>query len=163
MERRTQTTRSLTPSLARAACGHLPADRRGEMRRAVRVSCTVRRPDGGLVGDRTEDLSPQGLLVASSEPIEHGAELIVTFQATELALWFDTRATVRRIVEGRRPGDRGRALGLHFESLPSVSRLILRGHLQKAPPVAPQREPPPELLPRAIDYACAVRQALLGP
>jgi PilZ domain len=152
--------RILTPSIVRAACGHLPPNRRGEMRRAVRLGCRVRRFGGGLVGDRTVDLSPQGLLVVSDERIEPGTEVVVSFQATDLPVWFDTRATIRRIVEGRRPTDGGRALGLHFDSLPAVSRLILRGYLRKAPPVAPQRELPPELLPRRTDYAEAVRRAM---
>jgi hypothetical protein len=139
------TLRMLTPSLARAACGHLPPNLRREMRRAIRLGCRVRRRDGRLVGDRTLDLSPQGMLVFSDELLPCGAELVVSFRATELPLWFDTHATLRRIVEGRRPGDRGRALGLHFESMPPVSRLILRGHLRKIPPVVPTREPPPHL------------------
>jgi hypothetical protein len=152
--------RLLTPSLARAACGRLPSNRRGEMRRSLRLGCRVRRKDGRLVGDRTLDLSPQGMLVLSDERLADGAELFVSFQATELAVWFDTRATLRRIVEGRRPGDRGRALGLRFDSLPAVSRLILRGHLSSAPDVVPQREPPPELRSRSVDYADAVRRIM---
>jgi hypothetical protein len=77
-------------------------------------------------------------------------------------LWFDTRATLRRVVEGRRPGDGGRALGLHFESLPAVSRLILRGHLGRAPQTVPKRDPPPEVLSRPpFDYADAVRRTML--
>jgi len=150
----------LTPSLARAACGRLPTNRRGEMRRTVRLGCRVRRRDGRLVGDRTVDLSPQGMLVLSDERLDNGAELVVSFQATELSLWFDTRATLRRVVEGRRPGDGGRAFGLHFDSLPAVSRLILRGHLRKVPQVAPQRELPVDLRPRGFDYADAVRRIM---
>jgi hypothetical protein len=115
------------------------------MRRDMRLACRVRRRDGRLVGDRSVDLSPQGILVLSDEYLPCGAELVVSFQTTELPLWFDTRAILRRIVEGRRPGDRGRALGLHFESLPPVSRLILRGHLKKSPLIVPKRDPPPEL------------------
>lgn len=152
--------RMLTPSVVRAACGHLPPNRRGEMRRAIRLGCRVRRFGGALVGDRTVDLSPQGLLVFSDERIDRGTELVVSFQATELPVWFETRATVRRIVQGRRPADRGRALGLHFESLPAVSRLILRGFLRRAPPIAPQREVPPERVPHRTDYAEAVRRAM---
>ena len=155
--------RLLTPSLALAACGHLPPNRRGEMRRAVRLGCRVKRRDGRLIADRTVDLSPQGMLVFSDERMEDGTDLVVSFQATELSLWFDTRATLRRIVEGRRPGDGGRALGLHFESLPAVSKLILRGHLGKAPPIVPQRDLPLELRPRRrqFDYAEAVRRVML--
>ncbi len=151
--------RMLTPSLARAACGHLPVNRRGEMRRALRLGCRVRRRDGRLVGDRTVDLSPQGLLLVSDEELEPGTELAVSFQAAEPVLWFDAKATVRRVVQGRRPGDGGRAIGLHFESLPAVSRLILRGHLRRSPPTAPQRDVPHELCPHRIDYAAAVALA----
>lgn len=152
--------RLLTPTLARAACGRLPTNRRGEMRRAMRLGCRVRRRDGRLVGDRSIDLSPQGMLVLSDERLDHGTELVVSFQATELSLWFDTRATLCRVVEGRRPGDGGRAFGLHFDSLPAVSRLILRGHLRKVPQVIPQRELPVDLRPRAFDYADAVRRIM---
>jgi hypothetical protein len=162
METTARSLRMLTPSLVSAACGHLAPNRRGEMRRTIRLGCRVRRRDGRLVGDRTADLSPQGLLLVSDECIEDGAELTVSFRATDLPLWFDTRATVRRVVQGRRPGDPGRALGLHFESLSAVSRLILRGHLRKVPHVVPQRQVPPALAPRAFDYAQAVMRAMMG-
>jgi hypothetical protein len=152
--------RMLTPSLARAACGHLPPNRRGEMRRSVRIGCRVRAAGGRLIGDRTVDLSPQGLLLLSDEDLAPGSELDVTFQASEPLLWFETRATVRRIVEGRRPGDRGRAVGLHFDSLSAVSRLILRGHLRKLPQPQPHRQVPHELVPAAIDYAGDVTRIL---
>jgi hypothetical protein len=146
--------RLLTPSLARAARGHLPPNRRGEMRRSVRIGCRVRGHDGRLVGDRTVDLSPQGLLLLSDED--------VTFQASEPLLWFETRATVRRVVEGRRPGDGGRAVGLHFGSLSAVSRLILRGHLRKLPQPPPHRTVPHELVPARVDYAGDVLRAARG-
>jgi hypothetical protein len=152
--------RMLTPSLARAACGHLPPNRRGEMRRSVRIGCRVRGRDGRLVGDRTIDLSPQGLLLLSDEEIAPGSALDVSFQASEPLLWFETRATVRRVVEGRRPEDRGRAVGLHFDSLSAVSRLILRGHLRKLPQPPPRRTVPHELVPAQVDYAGEVTRIL---
>jgi hypothetical protein len=157
--------RLLTPSLARAACGHLPPNRRREMRRRVRLACRVRRMDDWrLVGDRTLDLSPAGLLVLSDERVEEGQDLVVSFQATELPIWFDACARVTRIVEGRRPGDPGRAIGVRFETLPSVSRLILRGFLRRHPLTRPQREPPLDLARLgAIDYAGQVRAALVDP
>ncbi len=146
--------RLLTPSLARAACGHLPTNRRGEMRRLVRLACRVRRMDDWrLMGDRTLDLSPQGMLVLSDERAEEGLDLVVSFQATELPIWFDTCAKVTRVVEGRRPGDGGRALGVHFETLPAVSRLILRGFLRKHPTVPARRELPIDLVAPRTDYA----------
>lgn len=148
----------LTPSLSRAACGRVPTNRRREIRRSACLGCQVRRKnDDRLVGDRTLDLSPQGMLVFSDERLDEGTELFVSFQATELPIWFDTRATVSRIVQGRRPGDIGRALGLRFETLPAVSRLILRGHLRKHPAAQAQRDPPAELAHKDPDYAQIVR------
>jgi hypothetical protein len=153
--------RLLSPSTARAACGRLPINRRGEMRRSVRLGCHVRRmEDWRLVGDRTLDLSPQGMLVLSDERLQEGTELVVSFQATELPIWFDTFGTVARVVEGRRPGDAGRALGVRFDTLPAVSRLILRGFLRRMPPPRPGREPPPDLRAEYPDYAEDLRPLL---
>lgn len=139
--------RMLTPSVVRSACGPLPPNRRREMRRSVRLAVRVRRmEDWRLLGDRTLDLSPQGMLVLSDERIDDQTECVVSFQATELPIWFDTCGRVTRVVEGRRPGDSGRALGLHFETLPAVSRLILRGFLRRHPIVPAHREVPIDLV-----------------
>lgn len=156
--------RLLTPSLARAACGGLAPNRRGEIRRALRFGCRVRRTDNlRLVGDRAIDLSPKGMLLLSDELLLPETDLQVSFMSTDFPIWFDTRATMVRVVAGRRPGDSGRALGLRFESLPSVARLILRGHLQKVPPTAPQREVPSDLRGRRDpEYGRIVRDILEG-
>jgi hypothetical protein len=154
--------RLLTPSLTRSGFGHLPPNRRGEMRRRVRLACRVRRMDDWrLLGDRTLDLSPAGMLVLSDERVEEGLDLVVSFQATELPIWFDACAKITRVVEGRRPGDPGRALGVRFETLPAVSRLILRGHLRRHPLTLAQRDPPLHLVRLSgTDYASEVRRAL---
>jgi len=160
-----RTLRLLTPSVSHAACRSLAPNRRCEMRRWARLGCRVRRIDNWrMVGDRTLDLSPLGMLVVSDERIDWGSEVVVSFQATELPIWFDTMATVVRIVEGRRPGDSARALGLRFETLPAVSRLILRGHLRKLPTPVPQREPPVDVDGRASDpdYAQLVKDIWAG-
>jgi hypothetical protein len=114
------------------------------------------------VGDRTLDLSPQGMLLLSDERADLGLDLVVSFQATELPIWFDTFARVTRVVEGRRPGDGGRALGIHFDTLPAVSRLILRGFLRNQPLTAAQRSVPLDRLAPVVDYASEVRRALDG-
>jgi hypothetical protein len=151
----------LTPSLSRAACGKLPVNRRRETRRSIRLGCRVRRMDDWrLLGDRTLDMSPQGLLVLSDERVDEGLELVVSFQATELPIWFDTTATLTRVVEGRRPGDNGRALGVRFDTLPAVQRLILRGFLRRHPETRAQRELPHDLAMErgeTPDYAGEVR------
>lgn len=156
--------RVLTPSVARAACGDVAANRRGEIRRALRLGCRVRRASSlRLVGDRALDISPQGVLVLSDERLDPGVELVVSFITSDFPIWFDTGATVARIAEGRRPRDAGRAIALRFESLPAVSRLILRGHLRKIPPTLPQRQPPPDLTARpGTDYARMIRDISIG-
>jgi len=117
-----------------------------------------------LLGDRTLDLSPAGMLVLSDERVEEGLDLVVTFQATELPIWFDACAKITRVVEGRRPSDPGRALGVRFETLPAVSRLILRGYLRRHPPTLAQRETPLDLARLSgIDYASQVRRVLGDP
>jgi hypothetical protein len=140
------------------------------MRHRARIGCRVRRiEDWRLLGDRTVDLSPQGMLVLSDERVEEGTSLVVSFQATDLPIWFDTCATVTRIVQARRPYDVGRALGVRFDTLPAVSRLILRGYLRRLPLTRPMREPPIELAARlsgrgsATDYAGMVRRILEQP
>jgi hypothetical protein len=157
-----QSLRLLTPSTVRAACGPVPTNRRREMRRRVRLACRVRRTDDWrLMGDRTLDLSPQGMLLLSEETADLGLDVVVSFQATELPIWFDTFARVTRVVEGRRPSDGGRALGIHFETLPAVSRLILRGFLGRHPLTEAQRSVPLDRMPAVVvDYASQVHQAL---
>jgi hypothetical protein len=155
--------RALTPTLVTAAHGTVPGNRRGEIRRSVYLGCRVRRiTNRGLVGDRSLDLSPQGMFLLSDENLEPGAQLLVSFQATDLPIWFDTQATVARLIAGRRLGDDGRGFGLRFRSLPAVSRIILRGHLRKAPRAAPQRWPAPMPNRREPDYAQLVRDIAEG-
>ena len=101
--------RTLTPSLAPAAFGFVPPrNRRREVRRAVRLPCSVvRKEDWQLLGNQTVDLSPNGMLFLSNEHTDAGSEVLVGFLATELPIWFDTNATVTRIVEGGRRATRG--------------------------------------------------------
>ena len=84
-----------------------------------------------------------------------GDECIISFRATDLNLWFDSVATVTRVIAGRRPTDRGPAIGLRFDSMDSVHRLILRGHLRKIPPPLPQRD-------QRIDYAATIFKIAYG-
>jgi len=125
---------------------------RKSVRRHVRIDCqVVRESDFALVGHRTLDLSPDGMLVRLSDDVLVGEKMLVSFQATQLGLWFDTQAEVTRIIRGRRPEDEGRAFGVKFTNMDSVSRLILRGHLRRVPPPLPQR-------PTRVDYAATIRQ-----
>ena len=122
------------------------------MRRAVRIDCqVVRERDFKLVARRTVDLSTEGMLVASEVDVLPGEELIVSFKTSAFNIYIAADATVARVIQGRRPGDRGRCLGLKFRELDAVSRLVLRGSLRKVPPPLPQRE-------RLVDYAATIRR-----
>lgn len=124
---------------------------RREIRRAVSMQCQIVRAwDFRLISDHALDLSPDGMLVASEAEVEPGDTVFVSFQATELGLWFDTEAKVTRVVHGRRPRDRGRGVGLRFSTLSGVRRLILRGHLRRVPPPIPGRA-------QRIDWAATVQ------
>lgn len=126
------------------------AAQRRAIRRFVPMTCrVVRERDFVQVSERALDISPDGMLVPCEAELLEGDEMIVSFRATEIGIWFDTDAVVARVVEGRRPGDRGRCVGLRFRSLDAVSRLILRGHLRRYPPPVPKRE-------QRIDYAATV-------
>jgi hypothetical protein len=125
-------------------------DRR-EMRRAVDFTCTVvRERDFRIVAHQAHDVSPDGLLVATEHDLELGENMIVSFRATQLGLWFDTEASVARVIRGRRPGDRGAGVGLSFTTLDRVKRLILRGHLRRVPPPLPRRT-------QRIDWTATIR------
>ena len=124
---------------------------RREVRRAISMTCQiVRERDFRLVSEKALDVSPDGMLVATDVELEPGENVFVSFRATELGLWFDTEAHVARVVRGRRPGDRGRGVGLRFSTLPRVKRFILRGHLRKVPPPIPRRA-------QRIDWAATIR------
>lgn len=129
-------------------------DRR-EVRRAVGLACSVlREHDFRPVSELALDVSPDGMLVATDHDLAVGEGLIVSFCATPLGLWFDTRARVARIVRGRRHGDRGAGVGLSFSTLDRVKRLILRGHLRRVPPPLPRRT-------QRIDWTATVRSVSL--
>jgi hypothetical protein len=131
------------------------ASGRQTTRRAAPVTCcVVRESDGRIIGRRGFDLSPEGMRVELLDfDVDRGDFLHVCFQATQLQKWFYTDAIAARVLQGRRPQERGRSLGLRFESLDAISRLILRGALRKVPPVLPVRE-------RRIDYAATLMKIL---
>jgi hypothetical protein len=132
---------------------------RRELRRRMTLACrVVRERDFQLLASNAIDLSPGGMLVMAIRDAEPGDELIVSFRATELGIWFDAEAKVARVVHGRRPKDRGRCLGISFTDFDPVSRLILRGHLRRSAPPVPQRRPRDA----RIDYAATVRRIALA-
>jgi PilZ domain len=128
---------------------------RHAIRHAVDLPCSVvREKDSKLASLRALDLSPQGMRVELRDvDVDVGDRFFVCFRTTPFGIWFYTDAYATRLLQGRRPKDRGRSLGLRFESLSSVSRLCIRGALRRVPPHLPQRE-------QRIDYAATVGKIL---
>lgn len=126
--------------------------RRNALRRAVRVPCQVVAEAGfRLLADRTLDLSLAGMLVDTRGSYAAlGEEVFVSFRAPRSHLWMDARATVTRLVKGRRAEDRAVGVGLVFTELDEIDRAVLRFKLQGTPPPVPARMPP-------VDYARTVR------
>jgi hypothetical protein len=124
----------------------LAPDRR-VTRRSVLVDCQVVRERGfELLGERGLDLSMHGMLLSSNRRAEVGEEVIVTFRVPGTRTWIDTIATVVRVVQGRRAGDRGPSLGLAFGVLTPEEQRLLRSALVPFPPILPARPP-------RVDYA----------
>jgi hypothetical protein len=79
------------------------------------------------------------MLVASDARVLTGESLIVTFRMPFSRTWVDAEATVARVIHGRRPTDRRRALGLFFDHIDDRSRSLLRTNLSELPPPLPTR------------------------
>ncbi len=115
---------------------------RRAFRREVLLSCqVVRERDFRLVSDLAFDLSTQGMLVATHASVQTGEEVLVSFRAPRSKEWIDVSARVARVVQGRRPSDRGRCLGLAFQGLDAAQERILFRHLRGLPAPEPNRLP----------------------
>ena len=118
----------------------LRASRRGSSRREVTLPCqAVRENDFSLIGERTCDLSIEGMLLPLRRPALTGDSLVVSFQIP--GMWIDCEATVARIVHGRRPSDEGPAVGLRFERMEPTARAALSGFLHGRRSPLPRRGP----------------------
>jgi len=126
-------------------------DRR-EVRRAISIPCQIlRESDFRLVAETALDVSPDGMLVQTEIDLEPGENVFVSFRATELGIWFDSEAKVARVIRGRRPTDKGKAIGLSFSTMSRVKRFILRNHLRKIPPPVPRRS-------QRVDWTATVNE-----
>lgn len=104
------------------------------------LSCqVVRDRDFRLVGSLALDLSTDGILVLTGERVLTGEEMWVSFRAPQTKEWFDVSATVARVLHGRRPGDRGRCLGLSFHSFAESEAHRLFEGLRGLPAASPHR------------------------
>jgi hypothetical protein len=127
-------------------------NQRNVIRRAYALPCrVVRETDFKLIGSCAVDVSQDGMMVLSDYDLWRGEDVFVSFQATELGIWFHAQAKVARVIEGRRPGDPGRALGLRFTKIDPIKRFILGSHLRRVPPPIPKR-------PQRIDWAASMRK-----
>jgi hypothetical protein len=124
-----------------------------ELRRGVRVACQAVADDGfRLLGERTLDVSPSGLLLETHGSFARlGEEVIVSLRVPDTRVWVDAIAQVARVVIGRRRTDRAQAIGLSFVSMDRSDRAILDAKLRFHPPPLPQRRAP-------VDYASVVRR-----
>jgi PilZ domain len=115
---------------------------RRAFRREVLLTCqVVRERDFRLVSDLALDLSTDGMLVSTEHTVLTGEPLLVSFRPPRSDRWLDVSATVARVVHGRRPGDRGRCLGLVFDGTDPSTRDLLFQHLRGLPPPEPARLP----------------------
>jgi len=124
----------MSPILARKV-------QRNAFRRDVLLGCqVVRERDFSLVSSLAFDLSQGGMLVLTAGRVLTGEELLVSFRAPQTGEWFDLEATVARVLHGRRPGDRGRCLGLEFQSFDLAGRWRLSEGIRGLPPASIGRD-----------------------
>lgn len=123
----------------------VPKNERRVVRRSVRVECQIVCELGLRTIDHvTMDLSPDGMLVVCGDEIGIGEKVLVSFRAPKTPIWFHAEGRVMRVVKGRRPSDRGRALGLRFENAEPSMRSALSELLKGVPPPVPARHIRPD-------------------
>jgi len=108
----------------------------------LRVPCqVVRLRDFRLVADRVEDFSAGGLLVSPAEPVLTGEPVLISMCFPATGDWLDAEAFVTRILQGRRPGETARCLGIEFDHLDRRGWLSLHRNLGRTPPAPPRARP----------------------
>lgn len=113
---------------------------RASLRRVTETPCQVVAEEGfRLLGERTLDLSADGLLLRSDATARLGEHVYVSLQVPLGRSWIDAEGEVVRVVRGLRRGDRARGLGVRFTRISAFDRALLSGALELLPPVAPAR------------------------
>jgi hypothetical protein len=129
---------------------------RGAVRRVAPLRCeAVSLERYSMLGTKVLDISETGMLLAAEgDPGDlHELVLVHLFDgASEVAL----QAEVARVLCGRRPHDRGVALGLTFTRAGGRGFRRLMGRLRGTPPPVPRRR-------LRRDYASAVAAIARGP
>jgi PilZ domain-containing protein len=115
---------------------------RRAFRRYVRLDCqVVREHDFKLVAELALDLSEHGMLVATRERVLTGEELVICFKPPQSNRFVDALGHVARVIHGRRPGDRGRCLGIELHYMDESDRHYLWQCLRGLPAPEPLRDP----------------------
>jgi len=127
---------------------------RRAFRRYVRIDCqVVREHDFRLVGDLALDLSERGMLVRTKERVLTGEDVVVSFRPPGSNRFVDALGHVARVVHGRRPGDRGRCLGIELYAMDADDRRVLWESLRGLPAPEPLRDPMQGIVARLIRAA----------
>lgn len=113
---------------------------RQHRRHTFRASCIARSlEDGRLVGDRTCDVSYSGMQLARVGEVRVGERVEVSFEVPGSRLWMSARGRVERVLEGRREGDEGPALGVRIDRMNGFDRLMLATIARGLPEIAGSR------------------------
>jgi hypothetical protein len=109
-------------------------DTRNGARRPLRMRCEIVSHDWDVpVVHRVAELSPSGAWIDTLLPLQPGAEVVLCFASPVGAEELMFFAEVRRVVTGRRRGDRAPlGMALSFRSLAGVERDQLAGALGPA-------------------------------
>jgi hypothetical protein len=111
-------------------------------RRYVRLDCqVVRDHDFRIISELALDLSERGMLVTTRERVLTGEEVVVSFKPPTSNRYVDAVGHVARVVHGRRPGDRGRCLGIELHMMDEDDRRHLWQCLRGLPAPEPLRDP----------------------
>lgn len=116
------------------------AQDRAALRRSLIIDCqVVSERDFRLLGSRTWDLSPDGLLLQAADFAEVGEPVIFSVRIPGSREWLDGHGRVARVVRGLRDTDLGPGLGIAFTDVDGMSRARLQAALRRVPPAAPAR------------------------
>lgn len=115
---------------------------RRAFRRYVRLDCqVVREHDFRVVSELALDLSERGMLVTTRERVLTGEDVVVSFKPPSSNRFVDALGHVTRVLHGRRPGDRGRCLGIELYAMDEDDRHHLWSSLRGLPAPDPLRDP----------------------
>jgi hypothetical protein len=116
------------------------AQDRAALRRELIIDCqVVSERDFRLLGTRTWDLSPDGLLLQADDFAEVGEPVLFSVRIPHSREWLDGHGRVARLVRGLRDTDRGPGLGIAFTDVDGMTRARLAGALRRVPPAVPAR------------------------